>query len=379
MHLPPEEQKQKTHIPLVNLSRQHEPIQAQIDAAVREIFSTSSFIGGPWLERFEDEFARYCGSRYAVGVSSGSAALELALRACGIGPGDEVLVPVFTFIATAASVTAVGATPVFVDVNPEFYTLDPNLAEQKITARSKAIIPVHLYGQMADMERIAELASRRNLVLIEDAAQAHGARLHGKSAGSWGSATAYSFYPSKNLGACGDAGAVVTHDESVAERIRLLRNHGSSHDKYRHEIAAFNHRLDSLQAAILAVKLPYLEQWNEGRREAAQQYRRALSALDLLLPQERPGSTHVYHLFVIRARQRDELRKFLREQGIDTGLHYPLPLHLQPAYRHLGHQAGEFPEAEQLAREVLSLPLYPGITPAEIQEVVEYVRAFFRV
>ncbi|OFW10654.1 MAG: hypothetical protein A3H27_03220 [Acidobacteria bacterium RIFCSPLOWO2_02_FULL_59_13] len=377
MNLPQEDQNEKRQIPLVNLSRQHEPIQPQLEAVFREILATSSFIGGHWLERFEEEFARYCNSRHAVGVSSGSAALELSLRACGIGPGDEVLVPVFTFIATAASVTAVGARPVFVDVDPEFYTLDPLNADQKITPRSKAIIPVHLYGQMADMERIAELASRRNLILIEDAAQAHGARLHGKSAGSWGLAAAYSFYPSKNLGACGDAGAVATDDDSVAKRIRLLRNHGSLHDKYRHEIPAFNHRMDTLQAAILTVKLKYLGQWNEWRREAAGQYRRALPALDLILPQEQPGSTHVYHLFVIRTRQRDALQKFLRGRGIDTGLHYPIPLHLQPAYRHLGYQEGDFPAAEQLAREVLSLPLFPGITPAEVHEVAECVRAFF--
>lgn len=364
-------------IPLVDLYRQHEALKEELAAAFADILDTSRFIGGSWLERFEGDFAQYCGSRYAVGVSSGSAALELALRASGIGPGDEVLVPVLTFIATAASVTAVGATPIFVDVDPEFYTLDPLAAEQKITPRTKAMVPVHLYGQMADMERIAELARGRNLILIEDAAQAHGARWQGKPAGSWGWATGFSFYPSKNLGAGGDAGAVVTQDATLAERIRMLRNHGSLRDKYCHEITAFNHRLDALQAAILTIKLKHLEQWNAWRREAAEQYQQRMADLDLILPKERSGATHVYHLFVIRTRQRDALRNFLQEKGIQTGLHYPIPLHLQPAYRHRGYPEGDFPVAEQLAREVLSLPLFPGITSAEVNYVVECIRSFF--
>lgn len=239
------------------------------------------------------------------------------------------------------------------------------------------MIPVHLYGQMADMEPLAELASRRKLILIEDAAQAHGARLNGKPVGYAALAAAFSFYPSKNLGAFGDAGAVVTQDSALAERLRLLRNHGSSREKYRHEISAFNHRLDALQAAILSVKLNYLERWNQWRREVAAQYRCGMSDLEIGLPQERAGSAPVYHLFVVRTPHRDSLQKFLQEKEIQTAIHYPIPLHLQPAYRHLSHQPGDFPVAEQLSREVLSLPLFPGITPSEVHRVVEGVRAFF--
>lgn len=365
-------------VPLVNLSRQHEEVQGQIQEAFAEILRTSSFIGGPWLERFEEEFARYCGTRFALGVSSGTAALELALRACGVGPGDEVLVPSFTFIATAASVSAVGATPVFVDIDAASYALSWESAEQHITSRTKGIIPVHLYGQAADMGPIAELARRHKLILIEDAAQAQGAQYLGKPMGSWGLATGFSFYPAKNLGAWGDAGAIITRDEGIAERVRLLRNHGSSRDKYCHEIASYNHRLDTLQAAVLSIKLKCLDQWNESRREAAAHYLQALEGLDLVLPRERPGSKHVYHLFVIRTPRRDALRDYLKPKGIDAGLHYPLPLHLQPAYRHLGHREGDFPVAEQAAREVLSLPIFPRMTAAEVDFVAEAVREFFR-
>jgi len=365
-------------VPLVNLSRQHEEVQDKIQEAFAEILRTSSFIGGPWLDRFEEDFARYCGTRFALGVSSGTAALELSLRACGIGPGDEVLVPSFTFIATAASVSAVGATPVFVDIDPTSYTLSWESAEQHITSRTKGMIPVHLYGQAADMGPITELARRKDVILIEDAAQAQGAQYLGKPMGSWGLATGFSFYPAKNLGAWGDAGAIITQDEGIATQVRLLRNHGSSRDKYCHEITAFNHRLDTLQAAILAIKLKYLDQWNESRREAAARYMQTLEGLDLVLPMERPGSKHVYHLFVIRTPRRDALRDFLKPRGIDAGLHYPVPLHLQPAYSYLGHRAGDFPFAEQAAREVLSLPIFPGMTAAEVDCVAEAVREFFR-
>ena len=365
-------------VPLVNLSRQHAEVEDQIQEAFAEILRTSSFIGGPWLDRFEADFAKYCGARFALGVSSGTSALELSLRACGIGPGDEVLVPSFTFIATAASVSAVGATPVFVDVDLASYTLNPEAAEGRITAKTKGIIPVHLYGQAADMGPVTELARRHNLTLIEDAAQAQGAQYLGKPMGSWGLATGFSFYPAKNLGAFGDAGAIITRDEGIAERVRLLRNHGSSQDKYRHEIAAFNHRLDTLQAAVLAIKLQHLDQWNESRREAAARYLRALEGLDLALPHERRGSKHVYHVFVVRTPRRDALRDFLKPKGIDAGLHYPLPLHLQPAYGHLGHRTGDFPFAEQAAREVLSLPIFPGMTADEVDYVAEGVRQFFR-
>jgi dTDP-4-amino-4,6-dideoxygalactose transaminase len=371
-------EENKVRVPLVNLSRQHEEVQDKIQEAFAEILRTSSFIGGPWLDRFEEDFARYCGTRFALGVSSGTAALELALRASGIGPGDEVLVPSFTYIATAASVSAVGATPVFVDIDPASYTLSGESAEQHITPRTRGMIPVHLYGQAADMGPIAELARRHNLILIEDAAQAQGAQYLGKPMGSWGLATGFSFYPAKNLGAWGDAGAIITQDEGIAERVRLLRNHGSSRDKYCHEILGFNHRLDTLQAAVLSIKLKYLDRWNESRREAAARYLEALAGLDLILPSERPGSKHVYHVFVIRTPRRDALRDFLKLKGIDAGLYYPVPLHLQPAYRHMGHRAGDFPIAEQAAREVISLPISPRMTPAEVECVAEAVGDFFR-
>lgn len=365
-------------VQLVDLYRQHRSIEDEIKNTFIEILRTSSFIGGTWLDRFEAEFAAYCGTRFAVGVSSGTAALELSLRACEIGPGDEVLVPAFTFVATASAVSVVGATPVFVDVDPQYYTLDWRSAEAKINSRTKALIPVHLYGQVAEMERIADLGRRRNLVLIEDAAQAHGAQLCGKPVGSWGRATGFSFYPAKNLGALGDAGAVITQDAALAGRIRLLRNHGSSGDKYCHEIAAYNHRLDTLQAAVLDIKLKYLDEWNDQRRRLAALYREGLAGLDVVLPAEGPDSRHVYHLLVVRTPRRDALRDFLKTRGVDTGMHYPIPLHLQPAYRHLGYKEGDFPIAEQLSREVLSLPIFPGMTPPEVSHVVECVGKFFR-
>jgi dTDP-4-amino-4,6-dideoxygalactose transaminase len=370
--------KELMRVPLVDLHRQHTALDPELKNAFEGIVRKSSFIGGAWLERFENDFAQYCGSRFALGVSSGTAALELAMRACGVGPGDEVLVPAFTFVAPAASVSALGGTPVFVDVDSHFYTLDIGSAETRISPRTKAVIPVHLYGQMADMECVAELARRKNLVVIEDAAQAHGARLEGKPVGSWGRAAAFSFYPTKNLGAWGDAGAVITEDAAVAHCIRLLRNHGSFRDKYCHEIIGYNHRLDALQAAVLAIKLKHLDGWNDSRRQAARRYREALQGLELILPDVRPNSTHVYHLFVVRTSHRDVLREFLQQRGVETGLHYPIPLHLQAAYQPLGHVEGHFPVSERLAREVLCLPMFPGITSAEIDWVAKCVCEFFQ-
>lgn len=365
------------HVPLVDLYRQHAQVESELQQAFEDVLKKSNFIGGAWLERFENDFAKYCGSRFALGVSSGTAALELAMRACHVGPGDEVLVPAFTFVATAASVNAVGAAPIFVDVDPRFYTLDVGSAEARTSPKTKAIIPVHLYGQIADMERVAEFARRHSLVVIEDAAQAQGARFRAKPVGSWSQAAAFSFYPSKNLGALGDAGAVITEDAAMAHQIRLLRNHGSFRDKYCHEVIGHNHRLDSLQAAALAVKLKYLDEWNDCRRQTASRYREALQDLDLILPDERPDSRHVYHLFVVRTLGRDALRQFLHQKGVETGIHYPVPLHLQTAYRPLGHIEGDFPVSEQLAREVLSLPMFPGITSAEMGRVIECLREFY--
>jgi dTDP-4-amino-4,6-dideoxygalactose transaminase len=354
------------NIPLVDLFRQHEPIREELEEAFRGIVQRSSFIGGEWLERFENDFAKYCSIPFAVGVSSGTAALELPLRACGIGSGDEVLVPAFTFIATGASVNAVGAKPVFVDVDSRSYTLDLKSAEERITPQTKAIIPVHLYGHPADMDAVSDFAGRHHLILIEDAAQAQGARWSGKPVGAWGRATGFSFYPAKNLGAMGDAGAVITADAGLAYQIRLLRNHGSLRDKYCHEILGHNERLDALQAAVLDIKLKHLEEWNDSRRTAAARYSAALKGLDLILPEERPGARHVYHLYVVRTPRRDELREFLSKKNIGTGYHYPM-----------GYPEGDFPIAEQLAREVLSLPLFPGITPAEVDFVAECLHEFF--
>lgn len=361
-------------IPLVDLQAQHRVLCQQIHEAVARVLDGGRFILGEEVLAFEREFAEACEARYAVGTASGTAALHLAFASYGIGPGDEVITTPLTFIATWEAIACTGARAIFVDVDPETLTIDPAKLETAITSRTRAIVPVHLYGFPAAMEAILPVARRYGLRVIEDAAQAHGARSGGRAVGSMGDAGCFSFYPAKNLGACGDAGALVTHDGAIADRARRLRDHGRA-DKYVHLERGYGYRLDELQAAILRVKLGHLAAWNARRRELAKHYRRVLEGLPInLLPNKDEG---VYHLFVIRSEARDALREHLWQQGIEAGIHYPLPLHLQPACAHLGYGRGDFPVAERAATEVLSLPLYPEMSPSMVEAVATAIQDFF--
>ena len=360
-------------IPLVDLKAQYAAIQPEVDAAIHRVLREASFVLGREVEEFEHAFATYCGVRHAVGVASGTAALHLALRACGVGSGDEVITTPHTFIATAEAISHCGARPVFVDIDPATYNLDAARVEVAITPRTRAILPVHLYGHPAPMERLRAIAQRYGLPLVEDAAQAHGAAYDGRRVGAWGDAACFSFYPGKNLGAYGDGGMVVTGDAEIAARVRLLRDHGRR-AKYAHEVIGYGERLDALQAAVLGVKLHYLDAWNASRRRAAARYRKLLADLDVVLPPDGTRAHSVYHLFVVRAARRDELLRRLHGAGVGAGVHYPQPLHLQPAYAHLGAGAGCFPHAECAAREVLSLPLYPEITDDQLAAVATALR-----
>ncbi len=360
-------------VPFVDLAAQHAPIREQLDEALRSVLDSGRFVLGPQLTAFEEEFAAYCGAEHCVGVGSGTDALILALRACDIGPGDEVITPSLTFFAGPFAIAAVGAVPVFVDVEEATGTLDVDLARDAITPRTRAILPVHLYGRCADLGRLQPLAAEHELWLIEDAAQAHGARVGSAIAGSVGQLGCFSFYPSKNLGAGGDGGAVVTGDAKLATRLRLLRNYGQR-EKYRHVTVGTNSRLDELQAAMLRVKLPYLNTWNERRRGAAKTY------TDLLGPELNPpilarAAEHVFHLYVVRVARRAALQRFLADHGIGTGIHYPLPVHRQDAFRQIRHIAGSLPVSDKLAGEVLSLPMFPEISPEQISWVVDRLRA----
>ncbi len=360
-------------IPLVDLKAQYRSIQDEIDAAIRRVVESTAFILGPEVSAFEEAFASYCEANYAVGVDSGTAALFLALKACGIGPGDEVITTPFTFMATAESISQAGARPVFVDIDPATYNLNPERIEAAITPRTRAIIPVHLYGQPAEMDEIRAIARAHRLWVIEDAAQAHGARYKGRRVGSLGDIACFSFYPSKNLGAYGDAGAVVTNDADLAARVRSLRDHGRS-SKYLHGELGWGLRLDALQAAILKAKLPHLDAWNAARRERARRYAELLADTAVVIPTALPHVEHVYHCYVVRTPRRDEVVKALQARGIGVGIHYPIPLHLQPAYKDLGYASGAFPISEQCSQEVLSLPMYPELTEQQQREVATAVR-----
>jgi len=364
-------------VPFVDLQKLHSAIAHELEQAMREVIESAAFIGGRVLEEFERNFAQFCGVRYGVGAANGTAALDMALVACGIGPGDEVITVAHTFAATVEAILHVGGQPVFVDVDPNTYTMDPSQVEAAITPRTRAIIPVHLYGQCADMDAIGAMARRHGLVVIEDAAQAHGARVGERRAGSFGDLACFSFYPAKNLGAFGDAGILVTNDPEKARRARLIANHGSS-DKHRHTILGFNYRCDAIQAAVLNVKLRYLEQWNERRRSAAHRYTPLLQEIEGVTP---PAERffHIYHLYVIRVPERDGLRACLSERDIATGLHYPVPMHLQPVL--VGHpqaRQGALPVTERIVGEILSLPMFPDLTDAQIEEVVGAIREFMR-
>jgi dTDP-4-amino-4,6-dideoxygalactose transaminase len=364
-------------VPFVDLAAQQASIQTEIGAAIHGVLSECNFVLGPQVEEFERDFARFAGCEYAVGVSNGLDALRLALMAMDIGPGDDVILPANTYIATALAVSAVGARPALVDCDPHTYNIDANLIESAVTPRTKAIIPVHLTGQAADMDPILEVAGRHGLRVIEDAAQSHGTLYKGRSCGSLGSMGCFSFYPGKNLGAYGDGGMVTTDDPELAARVRRLRNYGQT-AKYRHVEKGLNARLDTLQAAILSVKLRHLPRWNEARAAHAEGYRDLLGGVgDLVFQREAGYSTHVYHLFVVETERRDALRERLEARGIQTGVHYPIPIHLQRAYEDLDHRAGGFPEAERLAKRTLSLPMFPELRREQIERVAEEIEGFF--
>ena len=357
-------------VPFVDLARTHVPIRADIDAALAGVVDTGAFILGPEVEAFEGEWADFCGVEHAIGVSSGTAAIGLVLEALGVGPDDEVIAPALTFIASVLPALRLGARPVLVDSDPATATIDPGAVTAALTPRTKAIIAVHLYGQPADMDALREIAHASGVALIEDAAQAHGARYSGRRAGALGRAACFSFYPSKNLGALGDGGAVVTDDPELAERIRVLRDLGQVR-KYEHVVAGHNERLDTLQAAVLRCKLPHLDEWNASRRAAAAAYQEALADLDLDLPIEAEGREHAWHLYVVRSSNRDRLRASLAANGVVTGLHYPLPLHLETVLAGLGYARGAFPVAEDWCFRGVSLPMFAGIERPEIAAVVE--------
>lgn len=358
-------------IPLIDLTIQHRVLRGEINAAIQDVLDRADFILGQDVAKLEEEFAAYCGVRYAVGVDSGLSALELSLRALGIGAGDEVIVPAHTFTATAAAVAFTGAKPVFVDADPETWNIDAGKIEAAITPRTKAILPVHLYGLPVDMYMILGTAEKYGLKVVEDACQAHGAKYKGHFTGSLGNATGFSFYPTKNLGACGDGGMVTTNDANVAEAVRAMRNCGQR-KKNVHELAPFNHRLDNLQAAILRVKLHYLDQWIEARRRLAARYNELLPA-SIIKPVEPPGYHHVYHLYVIRTQNRDALQTYLKERGIGTAIHYPNPVHLQPFFAKSDHVRGQFPIAEKICNEILSLPMYPEMTEEQVETVASEI------
>jgi dTDP-4-amino-4,6-dideoxygalactose transaminase len=365
-------------IPFLDLRAHHEPLKEELSAAIQEVIDSSAFAGGPFVAQFERDFAGFCDCPYAIGVGSGTEALWLSLVALGVGPGCEVITAPNTFIATAEAITLCGARPVFVDVDERTYTLDPALIEGAITPRTKAIIPVHLFGQTADMDPILEIARKHGLHVIEDACQAHGAGYKGRKAGSMGIAGCYSFYPGKNLGAFGEAGAIVTHHEDLQEKLRTLRDHGQ-HMKYHHSVVGWNARMDGIQANVLRVKLRSLVRDNAARGAHARLYERLLGGRDdVILPQEAPYAHHVYHLYAIRIRNRDRVLRALADREIMCGVHYPIPLHLQPAYLGLGLSRGAFPIAERCADECLSLPMYPELTPPQIRTVAGEILALLQ-
>jgi len=368
-----------TVIPLVDLAAQHAAVAAEVADGWQDVLATTAFVGGPQVAAFEAEYAAFAGARHCAGVANGTDAIEIALRALDVGPGDECILPANTFIATAAAVWRTGATPVLVDcADDQTYLMDTGAAAAALTPRTRAIIPVHLYGQAAPVERLLPLAGRAGAWVLEDAAQAHGARRNTVSAGALGHAAATSFYPGKNLGAYGDAGAVLTGSDELAARIRLIRDHGSPR-KYEHEVPGVNSRLDTLQAVVLSAKLRRLPEWNAARRAAAARYDAMLARLDdIIRPRTLAGNEHVWHLYVIRVPDRDRVLKELHASGIGAGLHYPVPVHLTPAFARLGYRDGAFPVAERNAGELLSLPLFAEITPGQQERVVSVLASALR-
>jgi len=361
-------------VPFLDLKAHHEPIRPELESAIREVLDSNAFAGGPFVAKFEQDFAAFCGTSHAIGVGNGTDALWLTLLALGVGPGDEVITAPMTFMATAEAISFCGATPVFVDIDERTYTLDPEKLERAISPRTKAVIPVHLFGQVADMDPVLEIAGRHGLPVIEDACQAHGAEFRGRKAGSLGIAGCFSFYPGKNLGGLGEAGAVVTNNTELQTRIQMLRDHGQA-KKYHHALVGWNARMDGIQGAALRVKLKYLNKGNESRRAHARAYSQNLAEIaELVLPTEAEYARHVYHLYVVRLQNRDRILQEMAQRGIACGIHYPIPVHLQEAYRFLGHKKGSFPVAERCADEFLSLPLYPELTAEQIGIVARELR-----
>lgn len=362
-------------IPFLNFQPMHDEIRTEMQHAFQEVYDSNWFIMGQQLKNFESEYAAFNQTKYCIGVSNGLDALILSLQALGVKEGDEVIVPSNTYIASVIAISEVGATPIFVEPRIETYNINPELIEEKITSRTKAILPVHLYGQACEMDKIMEIAQNHNLFVVEDNAQAHGSSYKGKLTASFGHANGVSFYPGKNLGALGDAGAVTTDDEEVAKKIMALRNYGS-HKKYHNEYIGLNRRLDELQAALLEVKLKYLDKWTEERRQIAKKYNQLLKNSNLILPQTSEHADHVYHLYVIRTDRRNELEEHLNSKGVGTLIHYPIPPHLQKAYKHLGYKEGDFPIAEEIARTAISIPLWFGIQDESLHKVVNTIRSF---
>ncbi|MBY0511224.1 MAG: DegT/DnrJ/EryC1/StrS family aminotransferase [Rhodospirillaceae bacterium] len=363
-------------VPFFDLSLQYRELSHEMQQAMEEVMETGSFSGGPDVEAFEAEFARYCGTAHCVGMSSGTSALHMALLAAGVGPGDEVITTPMTFVATVAAIEYCGATPVLVDCADTTLTINPALIVEKITPRTKVILPVHLHGLLADMRPILNIARERGIFVIEDAAQAHGAEAEARKAGAFGTMGCFSFYPSKNLGAYGEAGAVVTDDPALAHQLRLLRNWGAE-ERDVHAVKGFNCRLHGLQAAVLRVKLPRLEKWNAARRALASLYADGLAGLDLTLPFNPGDGGHVYHVYAARTPRRRDLQAWLRARGIGTHIHYPTPVHLQPAYRRAEYPLGSLPVSERAANELLSLPMFPEMRPDHVARVCDEVRTFF--
>lgn len=365
-------------VTMLDLSEQYQSLKGEIMEALDDVMSKSHFILGANVKKLESDVAEYSGVSHGVGVANGSDALHISLQACGVGSGDEVIVPAFTFFATAGAVARAGATPVFVDIDPKTFNIDPKKIEQAITEKTKAIVPVHLYGQMADMDAIVEIAEKHGLAIVEDAAQAIGSLYKGKKVGQLGTTACYSFFPTKNLGAYGDAGMIVTKDDEIAEKMRVIRVHGSK-PKYYHHVLGYNSRLDELQAAILNVKFPHLNDWSELRRERAEKYTKLLNeqVKDVVTPYIEEHNYHVFHQYTIRVQRRDELQEFLKENGVSTMIYYPKPLHLQPVFAELGYKEGDLPETEKACSEALSLPMFPELKLEQQEYVVSKIAEFY--
>lgn len=364
-------------VPFVDLKAQYQPLKPEIDRAIQSVIDETAFVGGKYVDAFENAFAEAYGLRHCISVANGTDAIYVSLKALGIGPGDEIITVANSWISTSEVIAQTGARVVFVDIEPDYYTIDVDRIEEKITSKTKAIIPVHLYGQSAEIDRIVEICEKRSLFLVEDCAQGHFARYKGQTVGTFGIAGTFSFYPGKNLGAYGDAGAIITNDDEFAVKARMFSKHGAL-KKHKHEIEGINSRMDGLQAAVLSVKLPYIHEWNRKRLENANLYNQLLSVADsIVTPQTHPNVKHVFHLYVVRVVNREGLRKSLEEKGISTGIHYPTPLPLLPAYKYLNHKPSDFPVAYEYKDQILSLPMYPELMDSQVKYIVDSINEFY--